>query len=57
MTFKLEDLTKQSPSATKNGLAFPEVPYGQPTRTLSSLREVYVRYGGNSGYGIVQSEM
>jgi len=25
MTFKLEDLTKQSQNATKNGQAFPEV--------------------------------
>lgn len=41
----------------KEWASLPGSPYGQPTRTLSSLREVYVRYGGTLASGTVQSEV
>lgn len=40
----------------KEWASLPGSPYGQPTRSLSSLREVYVRYGGTLASGTVQSE-
>ena len=40
----------------KEWASLPGSPYGQTTRTLSSLREVYVRYGGTLASGTVQSE-
>ena len=40
----------------KEWASLPGSPYGQPTRTLSALREVYVRYGGTLAGSTLQSE-
>ena len=40
----------------KEWASLPGSPYGQPTRTLSSLREVYVSYGGTLAGSTLQSE-